>query len=161
MPDYSVQRSMKMPLLLLLLGLLCASRAGQAQPIPTNGIGNAQALRIASQLRAGMSEEAVAKITEEKHQLKLGLRIGGGGQWSRYYLLSNECGLDLRFEPERMKSDGAWEGSLLRSASILSNGVVLVPIVLTNALQPGAAANRSQPVRSETNQTSSVAGSRR
>ena len=134
----------------------------QAQQFPTNSIDTAEAIKIASCLRPGMPEQEVAKILDEQHGLRSGGDVGGSGGWTRFYLLTNKCFLDLQMEPKKIRLDGRWGGNgLLQSASILSNRVKIFAIALTNTPQLSGAANGSQPIRSETNSTSSEAGSRR
>ena len=114
----------------------------QAQRFPTNSIDAAQAIKIASCLRWGMPEQEVAKILDEQHGLRSGGNMGASGGCTRFYLLTNGCFLDLQMEPKKMRLDGNWGGNgLLQSASIQSNGVKIVDIAFTNALQRGGAAS--------------------
>jgi hypothetical protein len=131
----------------------------QAQRFATNNVSRAQAIKVASQLWTNMPEESVAFIVEKKHGLVQGSCIGAGGEWVRFYVLRDGSSLDLRFELERILPDGRGNDGLLRSASISVNGMKEVPITLTNAPQPGGAASRSRSGGSETNRTSSAAGS--
>jgi hypothetical protein len=100
--------------------------------IPTNNVSQAEAVRIASRLWVGMSEEDVAKVVDKQNGLKRGFDVEDGIGWTRWYLLSNGCLLDLHMDPKRV--DGKWAGNgLLKSASIESNRVKIVSITLTNA----------------------------
>jgi hypothetical protein len=153
---------MKPGAILFCLGVLVTTMDLQAQRFPTNSIDAVQAGKIASHLRAGMREQDVARILDEQNGLKCGGDVGGSIGWTRFYLLADGCFLDLQMEPKEVRNHGRWGGDgLLRSASIQSNGVKIVSITLINALQPSGQANGSQPIRSETNSTSSAAGSRR
>jgi hypothetical protein len=153
---------MKPTAILLSLGLLVTAVPLLAQRFPTNSVDAAQAVKLASGLRVGMLEQDAAQILDAQHGLKCGGDVGDSIGWARFYLLADGCFLHLEMEPKKVATDGRWGGNgLLRSAYIQSNGVKIVSITLTNVLQPGGAANRSQPVRSETNRTSAAAGSGR
>lgn len=87
--------------------------------------------------------------------------VGCSHGWTTPYPLADGRSLDLDFRPSSMRPDGLWGGNgLLERAGIRSNGVEVVSITLKKA-EPDGAANGSQPIRSETNSTSSAAGSRR
>jgi hypothetical protein len=152
---------MKTILALVLLSLAAITTNVCAQGFPTNSIGQAEAVRIASQFRLGMRERDLARVLKE-HGLSEAFGTGSSFGWSSCYRLSDGCVLALEMKPEDFKRDGDWLGNgLLVSACIRSNGVGVVSITLTNALQPGGAANRSQPIRSETNRAPAAAGSDR
>ena len=146
------------------LSLLIMGGSFYAQQFPTNGLDAAQAAKLASDLRAGMREEDVAKVMDGRHGLRSGGDIGDNLGWTRLYLLSDGCFLDLQFKPKEiiLSKDGRWPGNgLLEFASIHSNGTRLVSISLTNGFQPDGAAKRGQPVHSGTNQPSTAATSGR
>ncbi len=54
-----------------------------------------------------------------------------------------------------------WRGRHPEIASRLGQQDLILDVILRNKVEPGGAANGSQPIRSETNQTSAAAGSRR
>ena len=132
-----------------------------AQRFPTNGINAAQAIELVSRLRAGMKEQVVAKILDEQNGLRSGGSVGDSIGWTRFYLLSDGCFLDLQMDPKEVlpmsfKFDGTniigvsnmWGGNgLLRSACIQSNATRIATITLTNAPQPGAAPTAAPPHR--------------
>jgi hypothetical protein len=131
------RRDMKMSTALLCLSLFVAVDYVHAQQFPTNNVSQEQAVRIASRLRVGMSEGDVAQVVDQQNGLKSGGDIGGSLGWSRFYLLSNGCFLDLKMKPKEIRSDGIWPSNgLLQSASIQSNVVKIVSIALTNANAP-------------------------
>lgn len=114
----------------VLLGIVVCSFA---QRFPTNNVSQTEAIRFTSRLWAGMREEEIASALDKPSGLRSGGRVGDSFGWTRFYYLSNGCFLDLAIEPKRVRTDGAWEGGLLRAASIQSNGVKVVSITLTNA----------------------------
>jgi hypothetical protein len=104
-----------------------------AQRFPTNSIDSAQAAKIAATLRVGMPENEVAKLLDGKHGLKSGGDVGDSIGWTRFYLLSDGCFLDLKMSPEEVANDGHWGGNgRLASASIQSNGVKTLSIRFTS-----------------------------
>jgi hypothetical protein len=119
--------------------LLCLVLSGfvgyvYAQRFPTNDVSQAKAVQIASRLWVGMKEEDAAKVVDKQNGLKSGGDVGDSIGWTRFYLLSNGCFLDLHMDPKQVRTDGRWGGNgLLKSASIQSNGVKIVSITLTNA----------------------------
>ena len=121
---------MKASITLLCLSLFVAVGYVYAQRFPTNNVSPAQAVKIASHLWIGMSEEDVAKVVDKQNGLKSGGSVGVGpaSPWMRFYLLSNGCFLDLEIAPKQGRSN-RW----LSAASIQSNGVKIVSIALTNA----------------------------
>jgi len=121
----------------------------------TNNVSVAKAVQIASGLWRGMSEQQVVKAVEKEDGLRLTLAAGvaRGTYDLRIYSLRDGCSLQLKMQGRA--------SSYLGAASIESNGVKVVSITLTNAPQQDGPANGSQPIRAETNRTSSAAGSRR
>ena len=119
--------------------LLCLAFWGSvnclyAQQFPTNQVSQAKAVQIASRLWVGMKEEEVAVAVDKRNRLKSGGDVGDSIGWTRFYLLSNGCFLDLSMDPKQVRNDGKWPwNGLLKSASIQSNGVTIVSITLTNA----------------------------
>jgi hypothetical protein len=124
---------MKASTALLCLSLCVPIGRVYAQRFPTNNVSQAQAIRIASRLWAGMSDAEVAEVLDKQNGLKGGGAIGDTIGWTRFYLLSNGCTLDLEMKPKEIRLDGGWGGNgWLQSASIQSNAVKIVSITLTN-----------------------------
>jgi hypothetical protein len=70
-----------------------------AQRFPTNNISQEQAIKIASCLWPGMSSAQVEQAVDKRHGLQYGANIGSQFTgWTRFYLLSNDCCLDLNFD---------------------------------------------------------------
>jgi hypothetical protein len=101
-----------------------------AQRVPTNSVSQDQAIKIASHLRAGMSQAQVEKSVDQKYGLQSGGNVGSPiSGWTRSYLLSNDSSLDLRFDPK-----GHGTNFVLSDASIRKQtGEKVVSITLTNA----------------------------
>ncbi len=145
---------MKPTTTLFFLGLLMTAMPLPAQRFPTNSVNAAQAVKLASGLRAGMSEQDVARVLGEQNGLKSGGALGDSFGWSRFYLLADGCFLDLEMDAKEVRNDGTWGGNgLLRSASIQSNQVKIISITLTNALETRPV-DGSRAIRSETNSSS-------
>jgi hypothetical protein len=163
----------------LLLVLLVTAMPSLAQRFPTNSINAAQAIKLASRLSVGMREQDIAKLLDKQNGLNPGGQAGDSFGWTRFYLLADGCFLDLQMDPKEVlplsfKFEGTnipgnivvvsnmWGGNgLLQSACIQSNGTWIIRIALANVPQPNGSANRSQPIRSGTNQPSWPAGSGR
>ena len=120
---------MKSSVTILCLGVLAVGYV-YAQRFPTNNVSQEQAIKIASHLWAGMSQAQVEKSVDQKHGLHSGGNVGSPiSGWTRFYLLSNDCCLDLRFDPK-----GLGTNFLLSAASITKRtGEKVVSITLTNA----------------------------
>ena len=132
-PRNTGTRFLKPRTLLLGVGLSVVAIA-YAQRFPTNNISQEQAINIVSRLRIGMKEEEVARVVDKQNGLSSAGNVGDSTGWTRTYLLSNGCFLDLQMDPKKIVTDGKWGGNgLLKSASIQSNGVEIVSITLTNA----------------------------
>jgi hypothetical protein len=115
--------------------ILLAAVVGQqdllAQRFPTNNISQTQAIKIASSLWVGMREQEAAKFLDQQNGLRSGGDVGDNIGWSRSYLLSNGCYLDLQMDPKEVTSPLWGVNGLLRSASIQrSNGEKVVLIAL-------------------------------
>jgi hypothetical protein len=124
-----MEHALKATTILLCLALLVLVGYVYAQRFPTNDVSQAQAIQIASRLWVGMAEDDVVKVVEKQNGLKSGGSAGSPiGGWTRFYLLSNGCFLDLQIEPKQRGSNN-W----LRSASVQSNAVKIFSIPLTNA----------------------------
>jgi hypothetical protein len=120
---------MKPTSILLAAGILVFGYA-YAQRFPTNNITQAQAIKIASKLQVGMTHEQMAKVVERQNGLKGGMGVGSPiSGWTYFYVLSNGCSLDLRFDPKGL-STNFW----LTAASIRKmSGETILTIPLTNA----------------------------
>jgi hypothetical protein len=143
---------------LVLVSMIAVRAEAWAQASRTNNIGRAEAVRIASQFRVGTAEREVARILEHRGLTNEG-GVASSFAWSCSYRLSDGCVLSCEMKPKQFGDD--WGDGLLVSACIRSNGVGVVSIPLKNALQPGGPANRSQPIRPETNRVPGAAGSGR
>lgn len=125
---------MKASIILVCLGLLGFVGYVHAQRFPTNDVSQAKAVDIASRLWAGMKEDAVAEVLDKQNGLRSCGDAGDSFGWTRSYLLSNGCFLDLQMDPKPVRITPHWGGhGVLKSASIQSNGVEIVSIALTNA----------------------------
>ena len=121
---------MKTPSIVLCLGFLVFLGNAHAQRFPTNNVSQAQAIQIASRLWAGMSEDAVAKVVEKENGLKTGGNVGSPiTGWTRFYVLANDCRLDLEIEPKQRESNCWLRANFIRTMS----GTNVVAITLTNA----------------------------
>lgn len=112
------------------LGLIAILDDAHAQRFPVNNVSQEQAVQIASRLWVGMSEEDVAKVVEKENGLKGGGSVGSPiSGWTRFYVLTNGCSLDLKIEPKQPGTN-----SWLKAASITTmKGVKVISITLTNA----------------------------
>jgi hypothetical protein len=121
---------MKATTIILCLGFLAVAGYVYAQRFPTNNISQEHAIKIASRLWAGMSQAEVEKAVDKQNGLKTGGNVGSPvSGWTRFYVLSNDCSLDLRFDPKGLGSN-FW----LSAASITKRtGEKVVSITLTNA----------------------------
>lgn len=138
---------MKPTLTILILCLLSVVGHVHAQRFPTNNVSQEQAVKIASRLWAGMTQAEVEKVVDKQHSLKSGANVGSPiTGWTRFYLLSNDCRLDLSFDPKgRVDPKERGTNFLLSAAHIRKRtGETVVTITLTNAPSPGAG---TQPSR--------------
>jgi len=124
--------SMRIFLTFLCFAFLAVVGYVSAQQFVTNNITQAEAVKLVSHLRLGMAEEDAARIMEEKNGLTVGGRVGCSHGWTRFYLLSNGCCLDLEMEPGKARADGVWADGRLISASIQCNCVKVLSIAVTN-----------------------------
>jgi hypothetical protein len=115
----------------LLSGLLAFCVGAGAQTFFTNRIGSAQAIKVASRLKIGMSEGVVDRFLET-NGLTGGCTVGGIHGGTRFYLLSDGCFLDLEVSARSMSTDLGWSNRILRAAWIQSNDVKITSIALTN-----------------------------
>jgi hypothetical protein len=121
---------MKFASSLLTAGILIVFGYAYAQRFPTNNITQAQAIKIASKLRVGMTHNQMVNVVERQNGLKGGMGVGSPiSGWTYFYLLSNGHRLDLRFDPKGL-STNFW----LTTASIRKmSGEMILTIPLTNA----------------------------
>ena len=121
---------MKATTILFCVGFLAVVSYVHAQRFPTNNISQEQAVRIASRLWAGMTEPEVENVVAKQNGLKRGASVGSPiSGWTSFYVLSNDCSLDLRFDPK-----GLGTNFLLSASSITKRtGEKVVSITLTNA----------------------------
>jgi len=127
------QRLMKDAMISILFAVVVGQQDLPAQRFRTNNIDQIQAIKIASHLRPGMPEQEVAKVLDEQNGLKCGGDAGDNIGWTRVYLLSDGCFLDLQMDPKEVTSPHWGGNGLLRSASIQSNGLKIVSIELASA----------------------------
>jgi len=104
-----------------------------AQVYYSNNVSRAQAIQVASQLKAGMWEEKASAILAT-NGIQYATSIGAITGWKRNYGLSDGSSLALDYAARELKAtNGLWGGNgLLLEASIESNGVKIVSIALTN-----------------------------
>ena len=76
-----------------------------AQRFPTNNISQEQVIKIASRLWTGMSQEQVEKAVDKKHGLQAGANVGSSIGYVRFYVLSNDCNLNLRFTSKELDTN--------------------------------------------------------
>ncbi len=117
--------------LLLLFTLLLLTR-GSAQVFVSNAVTRAEAIKVASQLRGGMSEENASEFVG-KHGLTNAVGMGADSGWGRFYLLTDGSNLVLDYGMRSMFTNDWWEGKgVLERAYIQSNGVNILSITFTN-----------------------------
>jgi len=104
----------------------------EAQTMTTNQVTEAEAIKLASHLRAGMREEAATTFLERRG-LKTDMSFGDSFGWYHCFSLSNKCSLILDIKPKRFRPDGAWADGLVQKAFIQQNGTNKISISLTNA----------------------------
>lgn len=115
-----------------LLTVLAFAGLVSAQVYLTNNVTVAEAIKVASQLRVGMSEADTGKFVA-KHGLTNTVAIGALVGWGSFYNLSDGSSLVLNYRPQPMNTNMWWEGKgLLKEAFIQSNGVNIISITFTN-----------------------------
>src|SRR5215469_11936012 len=77
----------------------------------TNKIGQAEAIRVASQLTEGMREEDAKKFLQQ-HGFGRGSSMGDSFEWSDFFTLTNRCSLRLDIKPKIIAPDGEWRDGL-------------------------------------------------
>jgi hypothetical protein len=140
---------------------LCALLLGTsvyAQRFPSNSTDSAQAANIAATLRVGMQESDVAKLLDGKHGLKSGGDVGDSIGWTRFYLLSDGCFLDLKMSPEKVTNDGHWGGNgRLESASIQSNDLTTFSITFPGPSESNSVATGQRIAQPELSHSNDLA----
>jgi hypothetical protein len=90
----------------------------------------AEAIRVASQLRVGMSEEDAGKFVA-KYGLTNAVTLGAATGWGRFYDLKDGSSLVLDYRARPRTTNHWWEGKgVLEKAFIQSNNVNIVSIKL-------------------------------
>lgn len=102
---------------LFLSGLVVSVICVSAQILPTNKMASAQAVKIASKLKAGMEARDAWRFMETNGLA--GYTVGGIGYGTTYYQLSDGCSIGLDTEA----TPGIWTNRILQSAYIQSNRV--------------------------------------
>jgi hypothetical protein len=117
-----------------------------AQRFPTNNVSQEYAIKIASPLWPGMTQQQVEEILDKNNGLhgagSVGSPVTG---WTRFYVLSNDCLLDLEFVPRGI-ADPRERGTnfVLKAAFIRQRtGETVTSIKLANA--PGSEAAEERP----------------
>jgi hypothetical protein len=100
-----------------------------AQIYSTNTIGHVQAIKIAAQLKKGMTEEQVNQFMAT-NKLFSGISVGDNFAWGQFFDLTDNCSLHLDFDGNNWGQDGA---SSLQAAYIQSNLVDIISIPLDKA----------------------------
>jgi len=171
----------RMKALATALIVLCFLRLGGAQTPATNGVtasgmlyltsrsnsfSISNAVKVASGLRVGMAGEEVRKYMEHRGMGQTNvysISLDRGRTVTYPYSLAGGTTLMLEMHCTKAPSTGlyGWSAPVLDRAFIQSQGADIITIIPTKGPQPDGAANRNQPIRVETNRTSSAAGSDR
>ena len=115
-----------------LLAVLALAGAVSAQVFVSNVVTRAEAIKVASQLRVGMSEEDASKFVA-KHGLTNAVGLGAMTSWGRFYSLTDGTSLVLDYRARPMTTNHWWEGKgVLEKALIQSNSVNVLSITFTN-----------------------------
>jgi len=116
----------------ILLTILALAGMVNAQVFVSNNVARAEAIKVASQLKVGMSEEDARKFLA-KHGVTNAIGLGALSGWSCFYNLTDGSSLVLEYRPRAMTTNHWWEGKgILEKAFIQSNRVNIVSITLTN-----------------------------
>lgn len=108
------------------MALLLSVAAGCSRSAPvvvTPRVGSAEALALAPELRAGMSEKKAVRILSA-HGIPCYISLGCSHSWTRFGELTNECSLALEMEP------GVFGVGRLQAAYIQSNGVNIAQLTI-------------------------------
>ncbi len=118
--------------LVFLFSILVLAGLVSAQVFVSNNVTRAEAIKVASHLRVGMSEEDAGKFVAN-HGLTNAVGLGALTGWSLFYSLTDGSSLVLEYRPRAMTTNHWWEGKgILEKAFIQSNRVNIVSITLTN-----------------------------
>ncbi len=121
---------MKSASILLAVAIPLVLGYAYAQRFPTNNITQEQAIKITSGLRVGMTHEQMANVIEKQNGLKGDMGVGSPiSGWTYFYVLSNGCSLDLRFDPKGVSTNFWLTTAFIRKMS----GETVLTIPLTNA----------------------------
>jgi len=83
-----------------------------------------------------MSQQQVEEKVDKKHNLLSGGNIGSPVTgWTRFYLLSNDCCLDLELGPKGIAYPKAWGSNFVLEAAFIRKrtGETVTNITLANA----------------------------
>lgn len=120
---------------LLLLNVIFASHP-MAQTVATNKISPTEALRTAAHLTVGMQHAEVRKVLERSGFGKVSGTVSRHSAFIQQDPLADGFALSLEYTPT-LDLTNKWDlliaTSRLQGASILSNGVQIISITLTNA----------------------------
>jgi hypothetical protein len=124
------------------------------------------AVKVASGLRVGMAGADAWKYVQDHGMVQTNVysvSLDRGRTMACPYPLEGGATLMLDMHCTKGPTRGlfGWSDPVFDRAYIQSQGVEIIAITPTNSPQPDGAANGSQPIRSETNRTSSAAGFRR
>lgn len=161
-----------------IFSFLCVCCLGRAQTPNTNRVlyvttssnllSISNAVRIASHLRVGMADADVQKYMQDHGVTQTNVNLYSisvdRGRTLHYaYPLAGGASLYLDMHCTKSPPTGlfGWSDPVLDRARVQSQGADIISIALTNGPEPDGAANRSQPVRSATNQPPAAAGSGR
>jgi hypothetical protein len=164
-----------MKILATVFSFLCVCCLGHAQTPDTNRVlyvttssnlmAISNAVRIASHLRVGMADAEVQKYMQDQGVIQTNVNVYSisvdrGRTLAYGYPLTGGALLCLDMHCTKSPPTGlfGWRDPVLDGARIQSQGADIISIALTNGPEPGGAANRSQPVRSATNQAPAAAG---
>ena len=115
-----------------LLTILALAGAVSAQVFVSNSVTRLEAIKVASQLRVGMSEEDASKFVA-KRGLTNAVGLGAMTSWGRFYSLTDGSSLVLDYRARPMTTNHWWEGKgVLEKAYIQSNSVTVLSITFTN-----------------------------
>ncbi len=112
---------------LLCVSAFLAAACAFGQIFFTNKVQPSDAVKIASRLTAGMKEVDALRFMET-NGLPFGYTVGGTLSATCFYPLPDGCRLDLEISIEARN----WTNRVLKSASLRSNNVSVLPIKLTN-----------------------------
>jgi hypothetical protein len=98
-----------------------------------NQVGENQAVKLASQLTYGMSENNAIRFLKRNGLTEDMPKIGDSFHWSDGFSLSNGHTLGLVIEPKTLQPNGDWIHGLLKEAAIYHPDGKTVLIAIRNA----------------------------